>query len=118
MEVGGGIEKPSFNHQVVLDEEGSLAADLLRADGFDVQYVPFASDGEVVPALGAGDIDLTMGAGRSQVVVTPWALAAGIVILFAGIVAFARVNGFWHTSLPDATYFELIPRAASFVHPR
>jgi polyferredoxin len=70
----------------------------------------------VCPAAGA--LDLTIGVGRSRAVVTPWALAAGVAILFAGIVAFARVNGFWHTALPDATYFDLIPRADSFAHPR
>ena len=68
------------------------------------------------PAVGA--LDLKMGMGRSQAVVTPWALAAGVVILFAGIVAFAKVNGYWHTELPDATYFDLIPRADTFAHPR
>jgi polyferredoxin len=70
----------------------------------------------VCPAAGA--LDLTMGVGRSPAIVTPWALAAGVVILFAGIVAFAKVNGYWHTELPDATYFDLIPHAATFAHPR
>jgi NitT/TauT family transport system substrate-binding protein len=45
-----------------------LAADLLRADGFDVQHVQLASDAEVVPALGAGDIDLTMGAAANTII--------------------------------------------------
>jgi len=45
-----------------------LAADLLRADGFDVQHVQLASDAEVVPALGAGDIDITMGAAANTII--------------------------------------------------
>jgi polyferredoxin len=69
----------------------------------------------VCPAAGA--LDLTMGL-RRRAVVPPWALAAGIVILFGGIVAFAKLNGYWHTSLGDDVYFDLIPRASLFAHPR
>jgi hypothetical protein len=43
---------------------------------------------------------------------------AGIAILFCGIVGFAMWHGYWHTSLPDDVYFDLIPRASSFAHPR
>jgi polyferredoxin len=70
----------------------------------------------VCPAAGA--LDLKMGVGRTRAVVPPFALAAGVVILFCGIVGFAMWNGDWHTSLPDGVYFELIPRASSFAHPR
>jgi hypothetical protein len=70
----------------------------------------------VCPAAGA--LDLTMGVRRSRSVVAPWAVAAGIVILFVGIVAFAKWNGYWHTSIPDAVYFELVPRSSQFAHPR
>ncbi len=70
----------------------------------------------VCPAAGA--LDLTMGVARRRTVVPPLALAAGVVILFCGIVGFAMWNGYWHTSLSDERYFELIPRAASFAHPR
>jgi polyferredoxin len=70
----------------------------------------------VCPAVGA--LDLTMGAGRRRSIVTPFALAAGVVILFGGIVGFAMWNGHWHTSLPDRVYFDLIPRASMFAHPR
>ena len=70
----------------------------------------------VCPAVGA--LDLTMGLGRKRSVVPPFALAAGVVILFCGIVGFAMWSGHWHTSLPDDVYFDLIPRAAAFAHPR
>jgi polyferredoxin len=70
----------------------------------------------VCPAAGA--LDLSMGAGRNRSVVTPWALAAGVAILFGGIVAFAKWNGYWHTPLPDSLYFDLVPRTAEFAHPR
>jgi polyferredoxin len=70
----------------------------------------------VCPVVGA--LDLKTGLRRRRAVVSPWALAGGIAVVFFGIVAFARVNGYWHTSLPDALYFDLIPRASQFVHPR
>lgn len=66
----------------------------------------------------AGALDLTMGVRRSRSVVTPWALAFGVVVLFFGIVAFAKWNGYWHTSIPDDVYFELVPRSSQFAHPR
>jgi polyferredoxin len=66
----------------------------------------------------AGALDLTIGLRRKRAMVPPWALAAGLAILFCGIVAFARVSGYWHTVTPDGVYFNLIPHASQFVHPR
>ena len=71
---------------------------------------------EVCPAVGA--LDLTMGIGRRRSPVAPWALAGGVAILLCGIVAFAKWNGYWHTSLPDVIYRDLIPMASSLAHPR
>lgn len=70
----------------------------------------------VCPASGA--LDLSIGVRRWRSVLTPWAVAAGIVILFCGIVAFAKWNGYWHTPISDRVYFELVPRSAEFAHPR
>jgi len=70
----------------------------------------------ICPAAGA--LDLTIGLRRRRSPVRAWVLAAGVTVLFCGIVALARVTGHWHTSLPDATYFDLIPRASEFAHPR
>jgi polyferredoxin len=69
----------------------------------------------VCPAEGA--LDLTFGL-RRRTPVAPWALAAAIVIVFVGVVGYARAAGYWHTSLPDLTYIELVPRADEFAHPR
>jgi hypothetical protein len=70
----------------------------------------------VCPAEGA--LDLTFGVRTRRSAVPPWALAAAILIVFLGIVSYARVAGYWHTSLPDSLYFDLVPRASEFAHPR
>ena len=62
-------------------------------------------------------LDLKVGLRRRRTM-PPWALAAAIVLIFAGVVGVARVAGYWHTSLPDRLYFDLVPRAAEFSHPR
>lgn len=46
-----------------------------------------------------------------------WALAAGIAVVFLGIVALAQWGGYWRTDLPSRVYFNLIPRAQEFTHP-
>jgi polyferredoxin len=63
-------------------------------------------------------LDLRIGLARRRAVVPSWALAAAILLLFLGIVGYARAAGYWHTSLPDSMYFDLIPRASQFAHPR
>jgi ferredoxin len=68
----------------------------------------------VCPAEGA--LDLTFGL-RRRTPVPPWALAAAILIVFLGVVGYARAAGHWHTSLPDSLYFDLVPRASEFGHP-
>jgi polyferredoxin len=70
----------------------------------------------VCPAAGA--LDLKIGLARRRAVLPPWAVAAAILVLFLGIVGYARVAGYWHTSLPDSLYFDLVPRASEFAHPR
>lgn len=46
-----------------------------------------------------------------------WALAAGLAVIFFGVVGYARWAGYWRTDLPSQVYFELIPRAHEFSHP-
>ena len=70
----------------------------------------------VCPAVGA--LDLKIGLKKQNAVVPPWALAAGIVLLFAGIVFSSQFMGYWQTHLPDEVYRELIPNAAGYEHPR
>jgi polyferredoxin len=47
-----------------------------------------------------------------------WALAAGVAVLFFGIVLAAKLAGSWHTVLPGGIYRELILRSGEFDHPR
>ena len=47
----------------------------------------------------------------------PAVMAAAIAAIFLGIVAVARLTRSWEARLPDAVYFELVPRAAEFAHP-
>jgi polyferredoxin len=70
----------------------------------------------VCPAAAA--LDLKAGLRRRGVALQPWMVAAAIAVLFFGIVGYARVAGLWHTELPDALYFELVPKASQFAHPR
>jgi polyferredoxin len=70
----------------------------------------------VCPAAGA--LDLTCGTARHHAKLSPWAVAALVTTIFLGIVGYAQWRGYWDTHLPDAVYFELVPNARSFDHPR
>ena len=50
-------------------------------------------------------------------VLQPWALAAGIAILFFGLGFLARRAGHWDTRLPSEVYMQLVPRANEAKHP-
>jgi polyferredoxin len=62
----------------------------------------------------AGALDLVAGRRRG---VQPWAVAAGIGLVFFGLVGYGYASGRWHAQAPDAVYRELIPRAGEFSHP-
>jgi polyferredoxin len=70
----------------------------------------------VCPAAGA--LDLACGTRRRHAFLSPWTVAAIAVGIFVGIVSYAQWRGYWDTELPEATYFELVPNASSFAHPR
>src|SRR5262245_45123462 len=69
----------------------------------------------VCPAVGALDLKTALPRRRA---IPPWAFAAAILLVFLSVFGFARATGHWRTSLPDSLYFELVPRAADFSHPR
>lgn len=46
-----------------------------------------------------------------------WALGLGIVVLFVGMLVFAKSMGYWKSDLPNSVYQQLIPRAQEIGHP-
>ncbi len=64
------------------------------------------------PVQGALDLAVT---GKRRIPVE--AMAAGIALVFLGLVAFAHLTGHWHTSLPDDVYRRLVPKTDSLTHP-
>jgi polyferredoxin len=46
-----------------------------------------------------------------------WAMAAGIAIIFFGIVGFAKTSGYWDSQVPRAIYQQLVPHADEARHP-
>lgn len=48
---------------------------------------------------------------------SPWAVAAGIAILFSGIVGYAKASGYWDGDVPDHIYRQLVPAARTLEHP-
>lgn len=49
--------------------------------------------------------------------VPAWAVATGVAVIFLGVVGYARATGGWHTDVPEAIFYDLIPRAGSLGHP-
>ena len=46
-----------------------------------------------------------------------WAIAAGVAVLFFGIVGYAKAVGFWSLHIPAAVYRQLVPHANTARHP-
>jgi len=46
-----------------------------------------------------------------------WAMAAGVAVLFFGIVGFAKTAGYWNGAVPDYVYRQLVPHANEVDHP-
>jgi polyferredoxin len=66
----------------------------------------------VCPAEGA----LFIAAPRKRAV-PAWALAAGVAVIFLGLVSYAKVTNHWNTNIPTQVYMDLVPKAAEFEHP-
>ena len=71
----------------------------------------------VCPAEGALQMALPRISGSRQKAVPAWAMAAGIAILFFGIVGYAKAAGYWNGDVPDYIYRQLVPSAADISHP-
>lgn len=46
-----------------------------------------------------------------------WAYAAGVAVVFFGIVGFAKTAGYWKSDVPQAVYKQLVPHANEASHP-
>lgn len=46
-----------------------------------------------------------------------WAIAAGIAVLFFGVVGFAKATGHWQSPVPTSVYERLVPNADQAAHP-
>jgi len=44
-------------------------------------------------------------------------MAAGIVVLFFGIIGYAKAVGLWETHVPPTLYRQLVPHASQTRHP-
>ncbi|HEY4932807.1 MAG TPA: 4Fe-4S binding protein [Terriglobales bacterium] len=49
--------------------------------------------------------------------VPAWGMAAGIALVFFGLVGYAKLSGYWDTQLPKQVYFQLVPTASEQQHP-
>jgi hypothetical protein len=49
--------------------------------------------------------------------VPAWAFAAGIAVIFFGLVGYAKATGHWETKIPQQVYFRLVPAAGAQEHP-
>jgi len=46
-----------------------------------------------------------------------WAFAAGVALLFFGVVGYAMTSGHWKSEIPEAVYGQLVPHANEASHP-
>jgi len=69
----------------------------------------------VCPAEGALGMHLPQVVSRKAV--PTWAIAAGIAVVFCGIVGYAKVTRHWSTYIPDHVYKVLVPNADQVSHP-
>src|SRR5579883_2615888 len=69
----------------------------------------------VCPAKDALSLKVLGGTGaRSRV--SPWQMAAGMAIIFVGLVGYAKLTGHWDTHLPQEVIWKLVPSANEQEH--
>ena len=49
--------------------------------------------------------------------VPAWAVAAGVAVVFLGVVGYAKAMGYWNGGVDEQVFFELIPKAGTLAHP-
>jgi ferredoxin len=70
----------------------------------------------VCPAKETLNVSVPAGLGKRREI-PAWSLAAGIAIVFLGVVGCAKVSGQWNTKLPKQVYLQLVPNASEQEHP-
>jgi polyferredoxin len=53
---------------------------------------------------------------RKRHAIPAWSMAAGIAIIFFGLVGYAKFNNHWNTELPKHVYLQLVPSAGQQQH--
>jgi len=54
---------------------------------------------------------------KTRRTVPAWGIAAGIAIIFCGVVGYAKLSRHWDTALPKPVYLQLVPNASELAHP-
>ncbi len=70
----------------------------------------------ICPAKDALTMSILAGEQKRRAI-PAWCMAAGIAILFLGMVGYAKVTGQWNTNLPKQVYLQLVPNASEQHHP-
>jgi polyferredoxin len=70
----------------------------------------------VCPAKDALVMSLPAGL-RKGCAIPAWSMAAGIAIIFFGLIGYAKLAGHWDTDLPKQVYLQLVPAASEQQHP-
>lgn len=70
----------------------------------------------VCPANNTLAVSLPVGL-RTRRAIPAWTMAAGIAIVFFGLVGYAKITGQWNTELPQQVYLYLVPNANEQHHP-
>lgn len=70
----------------------------------------------VCPAKDALAMSLPAGL-RKRHAIAAWSMAAGIAVIFFGLVGYAEITRHWNTELPKQVYLQLVPNASQQHHP-
>jgi polyferredoxin len=70
----------------------------------------------VCPANNTLAVSLPVGL-QTRRAIPAWTMAAGIAIVFFGLVGYAKITGQWNTELPQQVYLYLVPNANEQHHP-
>lgn len=70
----------------------------------------------ICPAKDALALKIAIPAARMPAI-RGWQVAAGLAVIFFGLVGYAKITDHWQTRLPDAVFLKLVPAANEQSHP-